>query len=277
MASHLANIFGTEQDRVNCSFYLKIGACRHGDRCSRKHIKPQFSQTILLPNVYNNPGHTPEGQHLTREELQANFDRFYEDFYIEMAKYGHLLEMHVCDNVGDHLSGNVYARYEWEAEAARAVQGLNDRWFAMRPLHCELSPVTDFRESCCRQNELGECKREGFCNFMHLCHPTKNLVRSLDASQRLSRRLKQQANGGGPGGPGGLNDGGEDLGWVPGGGGGGGSGAAGGGDDGPGGWMPPSERDRNGHGGGGADPELGWVPSRRDDDRRFGGGYGDRY
>jgi len=26
---------GTEQDRVNCSFYLKIGACRHGDRCSR--------------------------------------------------------------------------------------------------------------------------------------------------------------------------------------------------------------------------------------------------
>lgn len=35
MAAHLANIFGTEQDRVNCSFYLKIGACRHGDRCSR--------------------------------------------------------------------------------------------------------------------------------------------------------------------------------------------------------------------------------------------------
>ena len=28
-------------------------------------------------------------------ELQADFDRFYEDFYIELAKYGHLLEMHV--------------------------------------------------------------------------------------------------------------------------------------------------------------------------------------
>ncbi len=30
--------------RVNCSFYFKIGACRHGDRCSRIHNKPTFSQ-----------------------------------------------------------------------------------------------------------------------------------------------------------------------------------------------------------------------------------------
>lgn len=73
---------GTEQDRVNCSFYLKIGACRHGDRCSRKHIKPQFSQTVLLPNVYNNPSHTIEGAAMTKEELQADFDRFYEDFFM---------------------------------------------------------------------------------------------------------------------------------------------------------------------------------------------------
>ena len=68
----------------------------------------------------------------------------------------------VCDNVGDHLMGNVYARYEWETEAAKAVQQLNDRWYAMKPLHVELSPVTDFREACCRQNEMGECQREGY-------------------------------------------------------------------------------------------------------------------
>lgn len=30
--------------RVNCSFYFKIGACRHGERCSRLHNKPTFSQ-----------------------------------------------------------------------------------------------------------------------------------------------------------------------------------------------------------------------------------------
>jgi hypothetical protein len=47
----------------------------------------------------------------------------------ELAKFGHLHEMHVCDNVGDHLQGNVYARYEWEAEAGRAVNELNARWY----------------------------------------------------------------------------------------------------------------------------------------------------
>lgn len=30
-----------------CSFYFKIGACRHGDRCSRLHNKPTFSQVCL--------------------------------------------------------------------------------------------------------------------------------------------------------------------------------------------------------------------------------------
>lgn len=34
----------SELRRVNCSFYFKIGACRHGDRCSRLHNKPTFSQ-----------------------------------------------------------------------------------------------------------------------------------------------------------------------------------------------------------------------------------------
>ncbi|KAE8539290.1 hypothetical protein D1P53_004388 [Cryptococcus gattii VGV] len=197
MASHLANIFGTEQDRM----------FKYMSEFDRKHIKPQFSQTILLPNVYNNPGHTPEGQNMSAEELQADFDRFYEDFFIELAKYGNLQEMIVCDNVGDHLLGNVYARFEYEAEAARAVQALNDRWYAMRPLHAELSPVTDFRESCCRQNELGECKREG------------SLVSALQASQRVSRRRAQkgaEVDSGDMGWTPAVAAGGEgDLGWMP--------------------------------------------------------------
>ncbi|KAG8904232.1 hypothetical protein FRB99_002052 [Tulasnella sp. 403] len=192
MASRLATIFGTEQDRVNCSFYYKIGACRHGDRCSRKHIKPPFSQTILLPNVYHNPAHDPNNK-LTEQELQENFDAVYEDLYCELAKYGHLLELHVCDNVGDHLIGNVYARYDLETEAQKAVEALNERWYAGRPLYAELSPVTDFREACCRQNENGECNRGGFCNFMHLRNASAPLVSALNAGQRLERRLHPPA------------------------------------------------------------------------------------
>lgn len=41
--------------RVNCPFYFKIGACRHGDHCTRKHNRPTFSQTILVKNMYYNP------------------------------------------------------------------------------------------------------------------------------------------------------------------------------------------------------------------------------
>ena len=78
MAEYLASIFGTEKDKVNCSFYFKIGACRHGDRCSRIHNKPTFSQTIVLQNLYINPQNSAksaDGSHLANvsdEEMQVD-------------------------------------------------------------------------------------------------------------------------------------------------------------------------------------------------------------
>ena len=58
-----------------------------------------------------------------------------------------------------------------------------------RPLYAELSPVTDFREACCRQNDMGECNRGGFCNFMHLREPPTEMIKQLHHQQRLERRL----------------------------------------------------------------------------------------
>lgn len=100
MANYLASIFGTEQDKVNCSFYYKIGACRHGDRCSRKHVKPSYSQTILMPNMYQNPFYDPKSK-MNPSQLQNHFDAFYEDVWCEMCKYGELEELVVCDNNND--------------------------------------------------------------------------------------------------------------------------------------------------------------------------------
>lgn len=100
MANYLASIFGTEQDKVNCSFYYKIGACRHGDRCSRKHVKPSYSQTILLPNLYQNPAYDPKVK-MNPSQLQNHFDAFYEDFWCEMCKFGEIEEVVVCDNNND--------------------------------------------------------------------------------------------------------------------------------------------------------------------------------
>jgi len=101
--------------------------------------------------------------------------------------------------VGDHLIGNVYARFEWETEAQAAVENLNNRWYAGRPLYAELSPVTDFREACCRQNENGECNRGGFCNFMHLRLASKELTSALRHGQRLERKLHPPKTEGGGG------------------------------------------------------------------------------
>ncbi|KAL9548392.1 hypothetical protein MBANPS3_005701 [Mucor bainieri] len=191
MAEYLASIYGTEKDKVNCSFYFKIGACRHGDRCSRKHVKPTFSQTLLIANMYKNPAHDPNN-HMNEAQLQNDFDLFYEDVFTELAKYGEIEEMVVCDNVGDHLVGNVYCQFRLEESAGNAVTSLNNRFYAGRPLYAELSPVTDFREACCRQHEISECNRGGFCNFMHLKHPSRQLRRELYEGQRLDIREKRR-------------------------------------------------------------------------------------
>uniref|UniRef100_A0A3B3CKH8 U2 small nuclear RNA auxiliary factor 1 n=1 Tax=Oryzias melastigma TaxID=30732 RepID=A0A3B3CKH8_ORYME len=151
MAEYLASIFGTEKDKVNCSFYFKIGACRHGDRCSRLHNKPTFSQEVFT-------------------EMEE--------------KYGEVEEMNVCDNLGDHLVGNVYVKFRNEEDAEKAVLDLNNRWFNGQPIHAELSPVTDFREACCHQYETGGCTRGGFCNFMHLKPISHDLRRQLYGRRR---------------------------------------------------------------------------------------------
>ena len=48
------------------------------------------------------------------------------------------------------------------------AQGLMGRYYEGRPIMCEFSPVTDFREATCRQYEENTCTRGGYCNFMHL-------------------------------------------------------------------------------------------------------------
>ena len=82
---------------LNDTFYVFLftGACTHGDRCSRIHNKPTFSQTVLLSNLYINPQNsakTADGSHLanvTDQEMQEHYDNFFEDVFVECEdKYG---------------------------------------------------------------------------------------------------------------------------------------------------------------------------------------------
>ncbi|XP_010425894.1 PREDICTED: splicing factor U2af small subunit B-like [Camelina sativa] len=184
MAEHLASIFGTEKDRVNCPFYFKIGACRHGDRCSRLHTKPSISPTLLLSNMYQRPdmitpGVDVYGNHIEPRKMQQHFEEFYEDLFEELNKYGEIESLNICDNISDHLVGNVYVQFREEEQAGKALRNLQGRFYAGRPIIVDFSPVTDFREATCRQYEEDTCKRGGYCNFMHLKTISSGLRRQL--------------------------------------------------------------------------------------------------
>ena len=62
----------------------------------------------------------------------------------------------------------MYVKYRREDDAEAAFKNLSKRFYAQRPIIAEYSPVTDFREACCRQFNYDECNRGGECHFMHL-------------------------------------------------------------------------------------------------------------
>eukprot|EP00795_Rhopilema_esculentum_P017001 gene17001-8506_t len=220
MAEYLASIFGTEKDKsannplvvqrlkkIKCSKELSCIVeklpCSITDFSSIVIGKlfillqnwclsswGQMFKTILLQNMYQNPQNqaaVADGSTsiMTDVEAQEHYDRFFEDVFLEMEeKYGDVEEMNVCDNLGDHLVGNVYIKFRYEEDAEKAVTDLNNRWYNAQPIYAELSPVTDFREACCRQYEMGECTRGGFCNFMHLKPISRELRRRLYGRRR---------------------------------------------------------------------------------------------
>ncbi|XP_073149474.1 splicing factor U2af small subunit B-like [Henckelia pumila] len=199
MAEHLASIFGTEKDRVNCPFYFKIGACRHGDRCSRLHTKPSISPTLLLSNMYQRPdmitpGVDPQGQNIDPKKIQSHFEDFYEDLFQELSKYGDIQSLNICDNLADHMVGNVYIQFREEDQAQAALQNLMGRSYEGRPIIADFSPVTDFREATCRQYEENVCNRGGYCNFMHLKKISRELRQQLFRSRRRHGRSRSRSH-----------------------------------------------------------------------------------
>ena len=90
-------------------------------------------------------------------EAINHFESFYEEVFIELAKYGEVDELHVCDNIGEHLIGNVYVKFYEELDAEKALRGLSGRYYSGKPIKVEYSPVTDFKESRCRLFKEGSC------------------------------------------------------------------------------------------------------------------------
>lgn len=140
---------------------------------------------MILLHMYQNPASQiaaagGDPSQLDPKKVQEEFDDFYEEVYDELAKFGEIEELNVCENLGDHMVGNVYVKFADEEATDDALKGLFGRFYAGRPLVCEFSPVTDFREARCRQYDEAVCTRGGYCNFMHIRTPSRSLKRDLD-------------------------------------------------------------------------------------------------
>eukprot|EP00931_Biecheleriopsis_adriatica_P087997 TRINITY_DN62399_c0_g1_i1.p1 TRINITY_DN62399_c0_g1~~TRINITY_DN62399_c0_g1_i1.p1 ORF type:complete len:267 (+),score=67.12 TRINITY_DN62399_c0_g1_i1:51-851(+) len=173
------------EERGACPFWLKIGSCRNGDRCNRQHEKPASSQTILIPHMYPC---IPEAMAVSNDDdwddetyarQQEHLELFYEEVFLELAKYGEIEDMVVMDNVSEHMLGNVYCKYFREADAQKAVNAMSSRFYGSRFVTAELSPCAEFRESRCRAFHETRCSRGGQCNFMHIKHIPKAVKRHI--------------------------------------------------------------------------------------------------
>lgn len=90
------------QDTVNCSFFLKTGVCRYGDRCGKAHIYPPISNVIVFQNMYDGVGMSEVLDEDGDDDLQydeAEIIKHYRDFYFdtheEFKKFGPLLNFKV--------------------------------------------------------------------------------------------------------------------------------------------------------------------------------------
>lgn len=94
------------------------------------------------------------------KETVRHFEDFYEEVFLEMANFGEIEDLVVCDNIGDHIIGSAYVKYYDENDAERAMKSLSGRYYAGKLIMPEYSPVTNFRDAKCRQYEEGSCSRK---------------------------------------------------------------------------------------------------------------------
>jgi splicing factor U2AF subunit len=135
--------------------------------------------------MYDNPpaaialaGGTKLPEEMIKETVR-HFEDFYEEVFLEMANFGEVEDLVVCDNIGDHIIGSVYVKFYDENDAERAMKSLSGRYYAGKLIMPEYSPVTNFRDAKCRQYEEGSCSRGGYCNFMHLKYVSRSFKKSL--------------------------------------------------------------------------------------------------
>ncbi|MBN3279591.1 U2AFM protein, partial [Polyodon spathula] len=197
--------YGTEKDRANCPFYLKTGACRFGDRCSRKHAHPASSPTLMIRGMFVSFGieqsrrddyDTDASLEYSEEEVHQQFLDFYEDVLPEFKSVGKVLQFKVSCNFEPHLRGNVYIQFQTDDECREAFMRFNGRYYAGRQLQCEFCPVTRWKTAICGLFDRQKCPRGKHCNFLHVYRNPDNQFWEADRDFHMSPDRSSQYSGG---------------------------------------------------------------------------------
>ncbi|XP_051967498.1 U2 small nuclear ribonucleoprotein auxiliary factor 35 kDa subunit-related protein 2 [Xyrauchen texanus] len=186
---------GTEKDKANCPFFLKTGACRFGDRCSRKHDHPTCSTTMMVRGMFVTFGmsqsrrddyDTDASLEYSEEEVHQQFLDFYEDVLPEFKNAGRVVQFKVSCNFEPHLRGNVYVQYDTEKQCNEAFMMFNGRWYAGKQLQCEYSPVTRWKTAICGLFDRQKCPKGRHCNFLHVFRNPGNEFWEADRDLHMS-------------------------------------------------------------------------------------------
>ncbi|KAK2853815.1 hypothetical protein Q5P01_006476 [Channa striata] len=187
--------FGTERDIANCPFFLKTGACRFGDRCSRRHVYPTTSPTLMIRGMFTTFGMEESRRddydidaclEHSEEELQESFLEFYHDVLPEFKSVGKVVQFKVSCNYETHLRGNVYIQFDTEDQCKEAFIKFNGRWYGGKQLQCEICPVTRWKNAICGLFDRQKCPKGKHCNFLHVFRNPGNEFWEADRDLHMS-------------------------------------------------------------------------------------------
>ncbi|XP_019616072.1 PREDICTED: U2 small nuclear ribonucleoprotein auxiliary factor 35 kDa subunit-related protein 2-like [Branchiostoma belcheri] len=185
----------------DCPFFKKTGACRFGDRCSRKHTRPDTSTTLLIPGMFGTfaldqtqRDDFDETMYLEygEDELYKDFIEFYNDALPEFRTLGRVIQFKVCCNHEPHLRGNVYVQYDREEDCLEAIKKFHGRFYAGRQLTCEMTPVTSWKSAICGLFSRKKCPKGKNCNFLHVFPNPGREFRDADEDLHLEGLRRDQ-------------------------------------------------------------------------------------
>nr|CDS29959.1 U2 small nuclear ribonucleoprotein auxiliary [Hymenolepis microstoma] len=203
-----------------CQFFLKTGACRYGDRCSRHHLTPPLhpsdiaslglsnSKTprliLIIENMFNHFSFQCDPLECDETQLLIDYHDFYADVrpVLENVCGGPLEIFRCCRNALPHLRGNVYIQLTQDPTIASDVAiRLSSQRYDGKQLVTRLAYLCEGWESAiCGCHLRGNCPRGDMnCNYLHIFlnpnEKTSDVLTHL-SSHRASEKPSRESRSG---------------------------------------------------------------------------------